>query len=952
LGKSASFENGFINNLGQGGQKMKVVNLIKIHPENFKHQQVVHRFIYGILMLVAIISSTLAIAQDKQESSDDSLQLEEITITGIRGSLQQSTDDKRKAEVIVDSITSEDIGKFPESNVAEALQRITGVTIARNRQGEGSDVTVRGFGPGFNTVLINGRSLPSFQFDTVSSELISGAEVFKTSSADQQEGGIGGLIDLKMMRPFDYEGRKVVLSAKGTYEKLSGDTAPSVFALYSNTFADDKWGAMISISHQKRKSRYNSSNYGGYSLTNVTNTNDNGTPDPSDDTVTPVAENVYFPGGVGFSVHTSDLSRTGINGALQFKPTNQLQLTLDALWNQHKPNDNGHSLNFFLTSNNISDVTIGEHDTVTSLTTNTYGHADNIIDVDHVPRNMYALGFNADWKSTDEMLKLKLDVSTSKTSSKDPGGDSGFLVVGNRIILHAVDNGNGIPTVYTDAIPSLGIPANAWTDKDIAKAHFIMYGGTSDSSDVMDEGKLDGELDFNNGLLSKLLFGMSFSSRTKKSDSSNFDPCPYCGYNSPVDPGIISVFDAGSDFLGGGNHPTAWMALDPDAYVSYLRELSGNPNLYTPQPSPGPNVIKEQFSAVYLNADFSGETGAKPWSVNAGLRFVRTKLNSSGYGRQLVDLLNIPGDPTMYNGMYGNGGSYESVTAIHTYNNLLPTFNAKINLTDEIILRFAASKSLTRPNLNDLSPTFNYSVLRPQDLEASAGNPDLKPYVSTNFDTSFEWYFNRSSSMAVSLFNKKVDDYIITSAATENLAMGNSSGNFPDGTAAFRVSRPRNVECAKVKGLEIAFQHYFFYLPAPFDGFGLTANATFVKSPDTMAPGDPDTTRVFALQGVGNSQNLMIFYEKGPIGVRSSYNHRDDFLQGSFTGQANEPTFVKAAGQLDLQASYQIAKDISVTLDCINVTNTPQETYGRYKNQTIGYTETGSRYTLGIRAAF
>jgi iron complex outermembrane recepter protein len=173
---------------------MKIVGLIKIYSEKFKHQQVVRRFLYHILMIVGIISSTPAIAQDKHESSYDSLQLEEITITGIRGSLQQSTDKKRKAEVIVDSITSEDIGKFPESNVAEALQRITGVTIDRNRQGEGSNVTVRGFGSSFNTVLVNGRSLPSFQFDTVSAELISGAGVFKTSSAEQQEGGIGWLL--------------------------------------------------------------------------------------------------------------------------------------------------------------------------------------------------------------------------------------------------------------------------------------------------------------------------------------------------------------------------------------------------------------------------------------------------------------------------------------------------------------------------------------------------------------------------------------------------------------------------------------------------------------------------------------------------------------------------------------------------------------------------------------
>lgn len=283
---------------------------------------------------------------------------------------------------------------------------------------------------------------------------------------------------------------------------------------------------------------------------------------------------------------------------------------------------------------------------------------------------------------------------------------------------------------------------------------------------------------------------------------------------------------------------------------------------------------------------------------------------------------------------------------------MLPTLNAKINLTNDVIARVAASKTLTRPNLSDLQAKLSYDTLRPNNLVASSGNPDLKPYVSTNFDLSLEWYYNRGGYATLALFQKTVHDYIVTMFADEQLPVGNSSGDFPNGTATFRVKRPRNVETAKVKGLEVAFQHSLNYLPAPWDGFGFGANATFVDGPSTLSPGDPDTTRSFALEGVGNSQNVMVFYEKGPFGVRASYNHRDDYLQSAFNGEGNEPLFVRGSGQLDAQASYRIGEHVSVTLEGSNITDTPFETYGRYENQWISHVETGPRYSLGLRANF
>jgi TonB-dependent receptor len=206
--------------------------------------------------------------------------------------------------------------------------------------------------------------------------------------------------------------------------------------------------------------------------------------------------------------------------------------------------------------------------------------------------------------------------------------------------------------------------------------------------------------------------------------------------------------------------------------------------------------------------------------------------------------------------------------------------------------------------------------------------------------------------VSATLFSKRVDDYIVSGYATEYIPMGNSSGDFPDGLAEVRVSRPRNVEVAKVKGIELSFSHNFFYLSAPWDGFGFAVNATFVDCPDTMAPGEIDTERAFAIEGVGDSQNLMVYYERGPFGIRASYNHRDDYLVRTFNGEGNEPLFAKGSGQLDIRASYMFNEHFAITLDGTNVTHTKQETDGRYENQWISLTDSGYRYTLGVRVAF
>lgn len=905
----------------------------------------------------AALCSGAALAQEANKPGGDLL--EEIVVTGIRFSLERAEDIKRNAEVIVDSIASEDLGKFPDSNVAEALQRITGVSVSRNDQGEGNGVTVRGFGPQFNATLLNGRLLPgvsenvggvdtapTFSFDSVAAELVAGADVYKSSNATLQEGGIGALINLRTARPFDSPDSRAIVSGKGTYEDLSDHTAQSFFALYSDRFAGDRWGALVSASYQKRDSRTDSASVQSYlPHQNLSNTN-------SDGTVTLVAEDVFFPRQMTHTVSLAEPERIGFTGVLQFRPTDNLLFTLDGLWNRYKQHSEDYQLSHYFTPDNVTSATIGANGTVTSLTTNENGHTDFTRGFDRTPQTTWAIGLNVDWHSSGGLLTLNFDVSTGSTTN-DTLNNSAFAVMGYQNVVNWGYSGSGLPSLSTSGIPTLGIPANTFTDPSLTRAHFITYGTGGETQDTIDAGKIDGVLDFGEALLSKLKFGAYASGRSYRSVATENNVCSFCGYFQPLPASLSSTFDAGSDFLGGGDFPTRWLTFDPDDYVAYLRTVADDPTLYTANPNPSDSgFVREEVAAAYVQVEFAGEVWTKPWSANIGVRYVRSDVVAEGASRVLIDLQDVPGDPTIYNAVYSDGGAVLPVAAEHSYDNLLPALNARLNLTDDWIVRFAASQTLTRPNLNDLTPRLSYDTLRPNNLVASSGNPDLKPYLSTNFDLSLEWYYARGGHVTLALFKKSVDDYIVQSFATEQIAVGNSSGDFPDGTASFRVRRPRNVETAKVEGVEVAFQHSFTYLPVPFDGFGFGANATFVESPSTLSPGDPDTTRSFALEGVGDSQNLMVFYEQGPLGIRASYNHRDDYLQQAFNGEGNEPLFVKGSGQLDAQASYRIGEHISITLEGNNITDTARETYGRYKNQWLSRTETGPRYALGVRTTF
>ncbi len=873
---------------------------------------------------------------------------EEIIVTGLRAGLARSIDTKRNSDLIVDSISSEDLGKFPDTNVAESLQRITGVSVDRSG-GEGQFITVRGFGPQFNTVLVNGRSIATenagraFSFDLLASELISGADVFKSSNARLQDGGIGATINVKTARPFDYNGQKIIVSGQANYERLSDKFAGDGFALYSNTFGDDRIGVLASVSYQRRKALVNTIATNGYFNADL-----------------PLAglSGVNFPQNYDQISDAQDRERIGINGTLQFRVDDDLLLTVDGLWNKFSVESNANSVGHFFSPGSATSATIDSNRTVTSFSQDATGHTDYISRTFNRPTKLLAFGGNLKWTPSD-LIEVSYDASYSKATSNN-GGNEIFAVIGFNNAVNFNNTGDGLPSLTA---------ANGFTNTGVGRAHFATREGF-DRSEENYENRLDATFKTDGGFVKALKFGGYFQDRTKKNTLVRTEAnvgCAYCGYAIPVAPGLLQPFSPNNFFNGtAGNFPREWLQFNAEDYFTFLESTAaanaqdaavGRPigslagflaanNGYAAIVYPDSFTVKERVIGGYAQVDFGSEIAGLPISGNLGVRYTHTRVRSRGSQQQLLDLRTVPGDTTSYTGVFAP--TAVPVEQTTTYNNFLPSLNVKIDFTDSFIGRFAASQTVTRPDLSLLAPRVSYTNLRPGNLQAAGGNPDLNPYKSTNFDLTGEWYYQPGGYFTVSGFYKRVDDFVGSSVAVENFPVANADNIFPGGQAPFNVQRPRNLGTIDVYGVEIGFQHNLTWLPAPFDGLGVTANATFVgsSSPTTA------TGTTLALEGLGNSQNAVLFYEKGPVQARIAYNHRDEFVQTLANGTGGRPIFFEDYGQLDLSASFAVTSYATLFVEGINVTNAKTRTRGEFANQFLSIVDTGARYAVGARFNF
>ena len=923
------------------------------------------------------VGSDAAGASGTSSNSRQEAQLEEVVVKGIRESLAQSEAIKELSDQELDAITAQDLGQFPDSDVAESLSHIPGVAIDRDETGSGSEVTIRGFGPQFNTVLINGQQLPTqtggreFNFDVLPTDQITKSLVYKTAEAWQPDGAIGGLVELETAHPLDFKGPRATAKVQASETSLDTKVTPSAFVLLSDTFDEDRLGALISFASTDQDTRTRTLSVSGWALPGVS-----GTSLPP-----PLTASTLMPVSIDYAINTYEIKRENVNASLQWKPSENLKVTLDGMYNRYEENARAQQLGIYFDGNPIAASpapTVFPDGVVQSFTGSSHEDAIEGEQGGQVsPQYLRSLNLKIEGQLFDHRLSWALDGSDSRNVADNYTNPGIFAVLGLPLQATFTNtSGVGIPSVTTS-------PSNL-IDPGAVMAHYTEVYGSYSKNDIR-QLTLDGTWRAADswGPLTDLRFG-AYGQKNSYDTYSTYNAdsiCAYCGYKVSVPPSLVSGFAMPN--MGGpytGSYPSAFLVYDPKAYIAYLDSpagfaardaadgltpgtsaaLIGQDNFMPLNPLTNKQAIAavtEKTYSLYLQADFDGTLGEHSWGGNLGVRWVRTQDQAVGYSQVLGDITPIPNDPTGLNAIYAANGATLEVAGDHSYSHLLPSANFRFNLTQKLLLRAAVSESLARPEPSLLSPVLNYggSILAPDNLVASGGNPDLKPYTARNYDLSLEWYYSRDGYLAASVFRKDLRDFIETvTASTLSVPIVNSQhlAQFPNNVATFQFNGPTNIGQAHVSGLELSAQHMFSYLPAPFDGFGFNANATIMSTSAGLnsAGATSATQETFGLTGLGDYQNLSLIYQKYGIGARVTYDHRNNYIVGVGTGGIPlDRVFVKGYGTLDAQLNYDVTRNFTVSLSATNLTNTVIQQYVDRTDEFSNLLNYGRRYTLSAR---
>lgn len=916
----------------------------------FKSSAVLRRTALAVAVSSAIpmlgVSST-AVAQEADA-------LEEIVVTGIRSSIKRAQDIKRDASGVVDSIAAEDLGKFPDLNVAESLQRISGVSIDR-AGGEGQQVTVRGLGPQFNTVLVNGRQIATdtggreFNFDTLASEQITGADIYKSGRASLQDGGIGATVNVNTARPLDNPGLQIVGQVKAIYETLSEETAPAVSLLVSNTFADDTFGVALAYSRQERDVQINRIQTAGWRPGQTISNNRDGV----------LFENAFIPRNWDQIVDEQSRERENMSLVLQFAPTEDLQVTVDGFQSSFEIDSLVTDLASWFEPDRVGSGTLDSNGTLINFTQEiglNQGSGDPATDFVSHTRNgrdteTTGFGLNVKWDISDNFT-ASFDASTSE-SENDYAAQARFNVIG--IINNYQFDGNpgGIPTVAHD-----GFGNGQLADANRSRLHYNERGGST-FSDEISELKLDFEYLFDSETIESVKFGAYSQSRENERFTVFGNQCAFCGYQTAAPNGTVGfrAFQAENFFSGLIDN---FYTYDGDAYEAFLAS-TGNPVAPTLQNNRF--TVNEDITGAYVDATFNFSLADKPLTMNVGARYTETDIDVDTVQSFISDVVPTT-DLTLFSNRFGPANDF---TQGDSYDNFLPNISFKYELNDSMVLRAAIYESLTRATLSELSPATTFNEPRRQNLTAQGGNPGLNPFESTNIDLGFEYYYGDSNVFSIAYFEKDIDNFVTRLVGSEEFELTDRSAangfRCSDALCApgalvpgqdivanteelngqfetYSVTRPQNGESAKVDGFEVSVTHIFD------SGFGISANATFVDS-DANLSGDPSQT--FALEGVGDSQNLVLFYENDRMQARIAYNNREEFLRRINNGFNGEPVNTEEFGQVDISASYDINDSLTVFFEGINITEEELIQTGRFPNQTFNIEDNGARYAIGLR---
>jgi len=963
----------------------------------------------ALLCGACLVAMTAAPAVAQQTVTNNNV--ESVTVTGLISSLQKNLDIKRDATGLVDAISAEDVGKFPDVDIAAALQHVPGVTISRGASsiggvststGNATSITIRGLGPQFVQTLFDGRPISSagsnvngrvFDFSAVGADFVSQVDVMKSPDATLSSGAIGGTVNIKYPKPFDHPGLRIAGGVSATVSPEQGNPMPNANFLISDTFNHDTFGILVDAAYTSSRVKGNHVNIQGWEGVTTCDTvavdpNCNGMrPNQFASPRTPGTPNWFIQ---DYGLYQEVTTETRYDGrlALQWRPTESVLVTLNDNYNRDTLHAVQYGYSVWFNSGSLQNVTNSSNGTITSFVQpGTPTDFQSQINGSIIQNNEY--GVNVKWDATDK-LSFMLDADQA-LSQLNPGGQLSSIDVDVGYGPSTPGGTNGtnvgitVPGGHTLPFPTgLGPNGNAaaFINNGLMGSHVLPI-SQNNRIDKVQQIKVEGTWTESDDF--QITFGYQYvgehNNARNYDDFANNDWQAYAGYG-PASNNIgthgaalpqnlfTGSFSTGSDFIngwGGSNTlPPKVLAFNPYSVLNYLQGL-GNPQT-TNIPGYNVNCCTPQFDGVYrtilntgsyqqtientnsayINITAKAHVAGMPLRINAGVRQDFTNLTSIGIGKLPTSLVVQASDHTAFTTSFG---PQSTVSTPNSYQYLLPNLDMALNVTDDFVLRFDASRTLTRPPLNYITAVLNVPTSpRVNALTANGGNPGLMPYLSDSLDLTAEWYYQPNSYVTFGAYNKNVTNFPVqgTHQGTINTPAGAPVIDPTTGRAAvFTIGAYNNGPTANVYGAEFAVQHVF-----GDSGFGFQLNATVVGTNKTYNQQELGVSG-FAVTGLADSANIVAFYEKDGFQARVAANWRDSYLDRFGQGQngsqfGTEPTFVNSSTQIDFSTSYDITEQLNVYFTAQNLNDATFSTHGRFGDQPLDIVDYGRRLTLGL----
>ena len=890
---------------------------MRLQRKKGESMNLTHALVRASCALAVSVIAHSAVAQTAPAANSQD-ELNEIVVTGVRASVKSALDIKMKSDQMMDSIVSEDIGKLPDNNVIEALQHVTGIQISRN-SAETNQLLIRGL-PDIAT-LLNGREIftSTGRFVTlqdIPAELLSRVDVQKSSRADDIEGGIAGLIDVRLHRPFDFDGLQTALTAREIHSTLSDHNDPAVSGLVSNRWETSagEVGLLADVSYIR-------DHYKEEILDNYISTQAIG-PVPGS---TGANGTAFIPLTQGAQSMLGNRERIAATLSAQWSPNANTEMYLEGFYTRYRdPNNTDFFVGLPWICANPATATVFPG--TNEVKTVTGGCYDLTSDQSFVPKtDTYQAATGLTWTGDTVKATTELDFTTSRYSQNGYILDTQYNPPPNGYTADFNYNGTGTPYMNVTGINLL----------DPSQYHLRQL---YDQWVVQKGNEIDwrGDLNFklsDSAWVKSIETGIRFTDRFAQNREDNYGGLDCLGPPPPAVAGSVACTTqpALSTLPGTAYHATYgtqfngnfgirnWIDADPNWLVNniaYLRELfNTSATGQRPPEDPTQSFDDREISyAGYVKGNFGGSVGSLPLSGNLGLRLVETR--ASMLGNSSVTL-----------------GNVTTISPIQTDKNTLdwlPSLNARLQLDDGLFLRFAASRTVTHPTFQQLDPALSLSASTATLLgSGTSGNSNLNAEKSVNADLSLEYYFGKQNALTGAAFYRRIDGYIQSINQAEVI-----------NGITYQVVTPVNAPAGKIDGVEVGYTQFLDFLPSWLQGFGVQANGTYVN-------GD--------FQNISKwSYNLIGIYERGPASMRLAYNWRSGFNVGGTPGgaQIEEPGTIYAKSQpwLDLSASYRVLNSLTVTFDATNMLNSYYQDY--FGNKTVFPRDTrrfDQQYSLGVR---